>query len=85
MKVEYGLNPLMHNEKEIIIYFGEGKFGGIVPVLFRLLRMCNARLSKNNDDLDNINALLGSSILVPTNFREPEAKNLDYMLYCINW
>ncbi|XP_051168863.1 Fanconi anemia group D2 protein-like [Leptopilina boulardi] len=82
MEVKFGLNPPRNMPTEIIISFGDGKFGGIVPILFRLIRMCNARLA---DNLNDINALLGAAIIVPRNLEEPESKNLDYMLYCINW
>ena len=84
MEAKFGLNSRVEDPSNCVIKFGEGKFGGIVPALFRIIRMCSLRLSKDNS-LDDINVLLGCPILLPKDLDSPEPKNLDYMLYCINW
>ncbi|XP_033215963.1 Fanconi anemia group D2 protein isoform X2 [Belonocnema kinseyi] len=87
LEAKFGLNNEYADVSTTVINFvkeGEEKFGGIVPILFRLLRMCTLRTSEDGS-LEDINAILGTSLLVPKDLTSPEPHNLDYMIYCINW
>ncbi|XP_011498526.1 PREDICTED: Fanconi anemia group D2 protein homolog [Ceratosolen solmsi marchali] len=64
------------------VHFGSGKTGAFVPVFFKLLRICNLRLSGS---LESINAVLGCSILMPEDLNMPEPSTADYIIHCINW
>lgn len=64
------------------VNFGSGKTGAFVPVFFKLLRICNLRLSGS---LESINAVLGAAILMPDDIDLPEPSTADYMIHCINF
>ncbi|EZA54061.1 hypothetical protein DMN91_000826 [Ooceraea biroi] len=82
---KFGLNKGTGNESEnCVLNLGNKRSGSIAPVLFRLLRVCNMRLSVHGE-LQAIDALLGCEILMPGNFDIPEPPILDLMICSINW
>lgn len=78
----FGLNDADIVEGSFYVNFGSGKSGAFIHVFFKLLRICNLRL---NDNLESINAVLGSPILMPDDLDMPEPTTADYMIHCINW
>ena len=78
---QFGLNDSSMAES-YYVNFESGKAGAVVPVFFKLLRICNLRLSGS---LESINAVLGCPILMPDDLDMPEPSTADYMIHCINW
>jgi hypothetical protein len=78
---KFGLNDATMADN-YYVHFGSGKTGASVPVFFKLLRICNLRISGS---LESINAVLGCSILMPEDLNMPEPSTADYIIHCINW
>lgn len=55
-----------------------------MPITFRLLKTCCMKLNENGD-LEDIDSLLGCSILMPENFDVSEPLIVDLIVSCINW
>lgn len=79
MKAQFCLNK----DEDGCIKLPSGLDGAIVPILFRVLQICTQKSSETGD-LEDINAVLGSFILMPTQFNDdPGALNMKF--HCINW
>ncbi|XP_047357363.1 Fanconi anemia group D2 protein isoform X3 [Vespa velutina] len=81
---KFGLNNVEDEPQNLVLNFSNRKYGAIVPITFRLLKTCCMKLSENGD-LEDIDSLLGCSILMPENFDIPEPFIIDLVVSCINW
>ncbi|XP_076619726.1 fancd2 isoform X1 [Colletes latitarsis] len=84
LEAKFGLNRAEDEPQNCVLTFENKKYGAIVPILFKLLRTCCARLSKNGN-LNAIDSLLGCAILMPQNFDIAENSIMDLIICCINW
>ncbi|KAK2582685.1 hypothetical protein KPH14_004959 [Odynerus spinipes] len=81
---KFGLNKAEDEPQNLVLNFSNKKYGAIVPISFRLLKTCCMRISENGD-LEDIDSLLGCSILMPENFDIPEPSTINLVICCINW
>ncbi|KAI4496893.1 hypothetical protein M0804_000703 [Polistes exclamans] len=81
---KFGLNNVDDEPQNLVLNFSNRKYGAIVPITFRLLKTCYMKLSENGN-LEEIDSLLGCSILMPDNFDVPEPLTVDLVISCINW
>ncbi|KAF7395961.1 hypothetical protein HZH68_010011 [Vespula germanica] len=81
---KFGLNNAGDEPQNLVLNFSNKKYGAIVPITFRLLKTCCMKLNENGD-LEDIDSLLGCSILMPENFDVSEPFIVDLIVSCINW
>lgn len=68
------------SQSNLLVFFGETKYGAIVPALFRLMKICFLKFPHRDSD-----ELMTCAILMPKDLETPEPRTLDMIFYCINW